>query len=249
MPFMPFNHCRKIFNRVLFILCAQFPHALQAQVLFETLSSTKSEGTINIYGRGNLSQKLPYENIKGNPFWVDEWKTATLYGFRATEKWEQPIKLNLATHEIYFKNKEGEELVINDGLVQKIVFHDANDPAKIEAAFLYGLQPPFVSTSKIDDFLQVLNGGDYQLLKQSSRKVGQGDSLFGTLKKYFFTNETNYFISNKFMVQPLKKLNKDNCLQLVPTSKGIEEWITQNKIDLRKEKDVVVFLNFVNKNQ
>lgn len=246
---MLFSHCRKIFHSVLIILCAQFPLSLQAQVLFETLSSTKSEGTINIYGRGNLSQKLPYENIKGSPFWAEEWKTATLYGFRANEKWEQPIKLNLATHEIYFKNKEGEELVINDGLVQKIAFHDANDPAKIEAAFLYALQPPFVSTNKIDDFLQVLNGGNYQLLKQSSRKVGQGDSLFGTLKKYFFTNENNYFISNKFIVRPLKKLNKDNCLQLVPAGKSIEEWITQNKIDLRKEADVVIFLNFVNKNQ
>ena len=244
---MPCSLYKKIFTSLLIILCAQLPVLVQAQVLFETLSSTKSEGTINIYGRGNLSQKVPYENIKGSPFWADEWKSATLYGFRANEKWEQPIKLNLATHEIYFKNKNGEELVINDGLVQKIIFHDTNDPAKVEAAFLYGLQPPFEGTTKTDDFLQVLNYGNYQLLKQASRRVTEGDSLFGTLKKYFFTNETNYFISNKFMVRPLKKLNKDNCLQMIPAGKSSEEWITKNKIDLRKEADVVAFLNFVNK--
>ena len=247
---MSSSHSKKIASCLIAVLLTQLPYYLNAQVLFETLAATKSQGTINIYGRGNLSPSLPYENIKGSAFWSDEWKTATLYGFHANEKWEQPIKLNLATHEIYFKNKDGEELVINNGLVQKIVFHDANDPAKIEAVFLYGLRPPFISNLTTDNFLQVLNEGNYQLLKEATRKVTEGDSLFGTLKKYFFTYETTYFISKKFIVTPLKKLNKENCLQALPVGKNSsEQWITQNKIDLRKEVDVVAFLNFVNKNE
>lgn len=228
------------------VVLIQFPALLQAQVLFETLPATQSQGTINIYGRGNLSQRIPYDIIKGSPFWADDWQSATLYGANPREKWEQPIKLNLATNEIYFINNREEELVINDGLVQKIVFHDGNDPAKTEAQFINGIEPPFFSNTKINGFLQVLNDGKYQLLKQSSRQVMEGDSLFGTLKKYFFKYTTNYFIANKNFIVPLQKLNKENCLHAVPDTKENQQWISQNKIDLRKEADVVAFLNHLN---
>lgn len=240
------GHCKKLLGGLIVVALIQLPALLQAQVLFETLPATKSEGKINIYGRGTLSQRIPYEIIKGSPFWSDEWKSATLYGASPKEKWEQPIKLNLATNEIYFINNREEELVINDGLVQKIVFHDRNDPEKKEAQFINGVQPPFFSNNKINGILQVLNDGKYQLLKQSSRQVMEGDSLFGTLKKYFFRYQTHYFIANKNFVVPLQKLNKENCLHTVPDTKENQQWITQNKIDLRKETDVVAFLNHLN---
>ena len=59
-----------------------------------------------------------------------------------------------------------------------------NDPSKIETQFLNGIQEPYVSLEKKEDFLQVLNDGKYQLLKQYSRKVMERDSLAGVFKKY-----------------------------------------------------------------
>lgn len=139
----PRKHLFNILNRYLVLLIIQAPAILTAQVLIETLPSTRAEGTINIYGRGTLSQKIPYEKIKGSAFWSDEWKSATLYGRSPKEKWEQRIKLNLASNEIYFKNEGEEEQVVNDGLVRRIVFHDEHDPSKIEAQFLNGVQDPY----------------------------------------------------------------------------------------------------------
>lgn len=221
--------------------------SLYAQVFIEPLPTSRAEGTINIYGRGSLSPRIPYENISGSAFWADEWKPATLIGRTPREKWEMLIKLNLATNEIYYKNPNGEVLVVNDGLVRRIVFHEANDPGKIEAEFLNGIQEPYVSSEKSDDFLQILNEGRYQLLKHNSRKMTEADSLFGTLKRYYFKYETKYFISNKYeIVSSLKKLNKENLLIYGPNTPEKLQWISQNKIDLRKENDVVKFLNHLN---
>ena len=236
----------KALNRWLILLAIQIPALLQAQVLFEMLPSTLSDGTINIYGRGTLSNKISLDRIKGSAFWSDEWKAATLYGKNPKEKWEQPIKLNLATNEIYFKTKDNEELVIGNVFVQKIVFHQSDDPSKTETVFLNGTPEPYITQNKISGFVQVLNDGRYQLLKQSLRKVAEADSLFGTLKKYFFTHDTKYFIADRNAIVPINKLNRENCLAIGGNKEDNLAWISRNKIDLRKEADVVKFLNHLN---
>ena len=218
---------QKTLNGFLILLIIQIPTLLPAQVLFEMLPSTRSEGTINIYGRGTLSQRIPYEKIKGSAFWSDEWKVATIYGRTTKEKWEQKIKLNLASNEIYFKNQREDEQVVNDGFVRRIVLYDLNDSSKIEAQFLNGLQEPYTSFEKVDGLLQVLNDGKYQLLKQYSRRVMEGDSLFGTLKRYFFTYDTKYFIAYKYMITPLKKLNAESCLQIGPNRRDNQLWVSK----------------------
>lgn len=223
-------------------------HHLAAQdgVLIETLPSTKADGTINIYGRGNLSNRIPYDKITGNAFWKADWVPATLVGRNKKERWEQEIKLNLASHEIYYKKPNGDEEVVNEGLVKKVLIHEPNNPANITASFLNGITEPYVSEEPIKEILQVFNEGKYQLLKMDNRKLLEGDSLFGTLKRYYFKNEVKYFIANNYVVKPIKKLNKETILQLAPAGKNEQDWIIQNKIDLKKEADIIRYFNQLN---
>jgi len=244
---MQFNKFKFLLTILLFWVVFQ-PKLVAAQggVLIETLPSTKADGTINIYGRGTLSNRIPYDKITGNAFWKAEWVPATLIGRNKKERWEQEIKLNFASHEIYFKTANGDEEVINEGLVKKIQIHEPNNAGKVKEVFLNGISEPYISDEPINAILQVLNDGKYQLLKMDNRKVMEGDSLFGTMKRYYFKNEVKYFIVNNYVVSPLKKLNKENILQLAPAGKKEQDWLLQNKIDFKKEADIVRYFNQLN---
>jgi hypothetical protein len=244
---MQFNKL-KFLLPILLLWVVFLPNLVAAQggVLIETLPSTKADGTINIYGRGTLSNRIPYDKITGNAFWKAEWVTATLIGRNKKERWEQEVKLNMASHEIYYRKPNGDEEVVNVGLVKKVQFHQPNNPEEITAIFLNGISEPYVSEEPIKELLQVLNEGKYQLLKMENRKLLEGDSLFGTMKRYYFKNEVKYFLANNYIVSPLKKLNKESILQLAPAGKKEQEWLSQNKIDFKKEADIVSYFNQLN---
>jgi hypothetical protein len=80
----------------------------------------------------------------------------------------------------------------------------------------------------------------------NNRKLLEGDSLFGTMKRYYFKNEVKYLLANNYIVSPLKKLNKESILQLAPAGKKEQEWLLQNKVDFKKEADIVKYLTQLN---
>jgi len=218
----------------------------EAQVYIQTLPSTPSDGSMQIYGAGGIINKISYAHIKGSPFWNDDWRLATLYGSTSSDRWLKKIKLNLVTGQIHYQDKDSNELVINEGLVSKIVFHKGDDVNTSDAVFLYTSDDIILNRGKTSAFIQSLNEGNYQLLKFIKRSFATGDSLFGTLKRYYFTNNVKYYFLAGRKVQPLKKLNEDNILFFVPNSSSYREWISQNKIDFRKEGGVIQFLNYYN---
>jgi hypothetical protein len=50
-------------------------------------------------------------------------------------------------------------------------------------------------------------------------------------------------------LKELKKLNKENVLEFLPSALAFHSWIAENKIDLRKEEDVIRFLVYYNANR
>ena len=95
-------------------------------------------------------------------------------------------------------------------------------------------------------YMQVLNPGKYELLKQIRRTVDSADSLFRTQKRYFFVDEVNYFLRSGERVEKIKRLNKDNIITLLPSASNYAGWIDEKKIDLKKEEDVIHFLTHYN---
>jgi len=218
-----------------------------SQVFVETYppSGTTDMG-VRVSGVQNLSDRLSYERISGSPFWRDEWQLASLYGANEREKWLCRVKLNLATGELYYLDKDEKELVTEDGLIRKIIFHKSDDTSIATALFMLNPQPVRLNQEMRHTYLQVLNEGAYQLLKLNEKTLGSADSLFGTLKRYFFKDESIYYINHEQALNTLKKLDRDNLLQFLPGSSGHNEWIKQNRINFKKEDDVLRFVNYYN---
>ncbi|MEP6513270.1 MAG: hypothetical protein ABJA79_05345 [Parafilimonas sp.] len=241
----------KIFYKAfLYTAAFFFASSTSAQVFIETYPAGKGKNPpVLVYGRSTLPNEIPYDKVKGSAFWNSDWQLASLYGNNAKEKWFCKSKLNLVTGEVYFLNKNGEEKVADKGLIKMIVYFKNNDTSTMDAVFAYtGNYPDLQVKQKSDTYLQILNSGKHELLKLYKRSVASADSLFGTLKRYYFATEINYFIHSNQKTEAIKKLNKETVLHYIPNSSSGNDWINQNKIDLRKEKDVIEFLNYYNAN-
>ncbi|MBS1574282.1 MAG: hypothetical protein JST09_03170 [Bacteroidetes bacterium] len=221
---------------------------LVAQVFIETYPpvSNNTDMGVRISGMQNLSDRLSYEKITGSPFYNDEWQLASLTGMNEKEKWLCKVKINLATGELYYQDKQGHELVADDGLIRKIVLHKNDDTSAVVATFILTPEPVKLNQERRNSYMQVLNGGSYQLLKLNIRNLNSADSLFGTQKRYFFKDEEVYFIHHNEMLNNLRRLDKDNLLQFLPGSSVYIDWAKQNKINFRKEEDVIRFMNYYN---
>ncbi|MGC4036529.1 MAG: hypothetical protein QM764_11245 [Chitinophagaceae bacterium] len=218
-----------------------------AQVFIETYPpvSTNTD-MIKISGLNTLSDGVPYEKISGSAYYNDEWQLASLFGSGKNEKWLCKIKLNLATGELHYLGKNGDELVTYDGAVKKIVIHKDNDTSKVSAVFILTQEPVKLNQALRNTYLQVLNSGSYELLKLSKRNLNSADSLFGTLKRYFFKDESDYFVYHSEMINGLKRLDKESLLQLLPGSSAFADWVKENRINFRKEDDALAFMNYYN---
>lgn len=189
---------------------------------------------------GQLSDSVSYDKINGSPFWVDVPQPARLYnskGYLGT----LPVRINLATNKIYFII-DGEEMILNDNIVTRIVFKTAND----SSVFIGQVTNLLLNYKPVHDFVQLLNFGKYQLLKYTRRRIDAGESPSRTSKTYYFTDNFNYFIKSGEKVYDLKKLNRENLLVHLPSSFSYDAWIKENKINFKSEKDIVRFLNYYN---
>lgn len=206
------------------------------------LSEAKSQKIIDevrfYEPEGNM--RLPYGRIKGSPFWKDEFLPARIYTTDG-KIYTSPVRLNLVTNDIHFL-KNGEEMILVDVKVDRIVFSLAQDTA----VFLANLSALLMENKTENGYLHVLNPGNCQLLKYTKRTVDSADSLFRTQKRYFFADEVSYFLRVNDKIERIKRLNKDNVLKLLPSASSYNEWTDQNKIDLKKEEDVIRFLNYYN---
>lgn len=217
-----------------------------AQVFFEWQPVSRGNthaGTF--YGTENLYKDVPYARIKGSPFWNDIWTPASLYDNNNKLIARLPVKLNLASGELYYLNK-GEPLVVADDLVRKVVIHTDTTTWNVKAVFVNYLPYIYTNKQKINDFVQIFHVGYAILIKYVQRQMKVGDSALGTQKRYYFVDEINYFIQVNNKAEPIRRLSKDTIFQLLPGAFQMQGWIAERKLDMRKEEDVIQFIEYYN---
>ncbi|MFM2145940.1 MAG: hypothetical protein RL732_776 [Bacteroidota bacterium] len=234
---------------IVFIFIA---HLSQAQGFMESqIVPPTKDGILYIYGQESyqMDERIPYERIKGSPFWKDEFQLATLLDKYNRKLIKAPAKLNLLTNEVYFINPQGEVRVPNAGLVAKVLFH-SNDTGIQSVIVFENNLPVLVETNPNaanPPFVQVINNGSVQLLKYRKVQIAKADSLFGTLKRYYFSSQTIYFLNrDNGQTIKLRKLNEETVTDQLKPDADERTWIKMNRLNLKKEEDVIQFLNYLN---
>ena len=226
------------------------PFGIQAQSFLESSPvGTSMDGALIVYGSNNIgTNRIPYDRISGSPFWKNEYIQATVIDINNQVMGKAPVKLNLYTNEVYFLTPNGQERVINAGKARKIIFYKGDNEKEILAVFENNL--PIVTENNPNaenpSFVQVLNNGDLQLLKHIKMMLVTADSLFGTMKRYYFSDQVLYYINNKFgQTTRIRKLNKDNIMETINPDNSVEGWLKQNPINFKKEEDIAIFFDYL----
>lgn len=226
-------------------ICAQSGYLPRES--FEGAAYTLAVHEVNFEGvQNNSRMRLPYSSVKGSPYFNDEFLWATFYDQKGKVTGKQKARLNLASHEVHFIGEKEMEYVAPFELANKFILsHDQkNDTVAVFARLVPGLQ---FNAKALTDYVQQLTFGEAVLYKHTKRYVASADSMFGTLKRYYFASQYSYFL--KFDADPIyvNKLSLNALLSILPNSNGLLEWSKKNKINLRKEEDLVALIEEWNK--
>jgi hypothetical protein len=211
---------------------------------FSNAAFTLAVHEVNFEGVPQTSNfsKLPYSSIKGSPFYLDQFNTGDLYGDKGKYAGRMPLKLNLASQEVYFIGEKGKEYVAPISFAKRvIIFTDtsAKDTLTIFERNVPGLQ---MNGKPISDYVEEMVSGKLKLYRYTRRYVASADSMFGTLKRYYFASTVHYFVSTKNEIQLIKKMNLSSITDLVEDKGSLVNWAEKNKINPKKEEDLIALI-------
>jgi hypothetical protein len=184
--------------------------------------------------------------VNGSPFWIDEWCKGQLFDFRDSSYGFYSVKIDLAQEAVYFINRRGKEMEVNEGQVKKVIFYDSTDKNKIRTVFRINVPEVNSIIKQKSSLVQEMNQGNYKLLKLVNRQIESADSMFGTLKRYFYKDRNEFFIEKGNRIEKIKKLGQDEILAQLPTSSKYTAWIKEHKLNFKKERDIVLLLDYYN---
>lgn len=206
------------------------------------------QGSLIVYGSENFNHKISYDKIKGIPYWRIDFMPALLYAPGNKLYGKFLASVNFATREVEYMNSKQEIVAAYPDELAKVVFVDPNDSTKIISIFrndIAEVNLHFIKRNK-RYYVQEMNQGPVKLLKVTDRELRMGDSMFRTMKSYYFADVEDYFIQHQTTIEKMKKLNENEVMQYLPQPPAIESWITENHIRFNKEEDVLRLLEYYN---
>jgi len=187
-----------------------------------------------VENKGGL--RLSYEKIKGSPYFMDSFQVAKFFKANGTAAiGEIKAKLNLATHEIHFIGEGGKEFIAPAQLSNKVAFSNG-------AVFILNTDEFQLNKKPLNGYSQILIDGKITLYKYVKKTVSSADSMFGTLKRYFFSTSQLYYVKYNNKITHLKKINEDAIFEIAPPDNTITKWLSANKMNLKREEDLVAYL-------
>jgi hypothetical protein len=222
-----------------------------AQVMADfTPSGQTRDGAVTFYGSESMNKKISYNNITGIPYWQNNYYPAYLYGPDNRKYGLTWIRVNLATHEIEYVNKKDEVEAAYTYEVSRVVIVDSIDSSKIISIFrndIGDINVQYIKQGKLY-YVQELNQGPVKLLRITHRELKVGDSMFRTLKRYYFVDRYEYYLQHQNRIEKLKKLNKDEIMQFLPVTPELEAYLKKNNVSFKKEEDVLKLLEIYKQN-
>jgi len=211
---------------------------------FSNAAFTLAVHEINFEGVSQSSSfgKLQYSSIKGSPFYTDQFHAADLYGEKDKYAGRMQVKLNMATQEVHFIGEKDKEYVAPVAYAKRVVFFSENDGKDTLSIFERDVPGIQLNGRPIKDYVEEMVSGKIKLHKYTRRYVASADSMFGTLKRYYFANTVHYFLSIGIDVQLIKKMNLSNIADLLGDRGSLLKWAEQNRLNPKKEEDLVALI-------
>lgn len=188
-------------------------------------------------------------DVKGSRYWDNDWHTGQLFDSRDSSYGYFPVKIDIYAGLIVFRDRRGTEMAVNESKVKRIIVYDAIgdsvETRKVLGIFRYIPEVDMIKKQP-NTLVQQMNSGVIKLLKTTKRDIESADSLFSTIRNYYFKDIAEYFLENGKRIEKIKKLNRDNFLVLIPAASKYTAWIKENNLKFKQEEDLLYFLDYYN---
>jgi len=228
---------KKIF--ILFLICLYFKGFSQFQ--FNDLNGRIIDFR-DLNGRSLL--KVYESDIKGYPFINDDWVAAKLTLSNGKQIEPVLIKLNIESNELYFRDSSDKIFVAVDGLVKKVECINYYSKDSIKYVFKNGY--PNVDNQDQKFFYQVLTEGKVELLMKHQKIISSDkNDLTGDVSKEF-TEQDKLYVYTNYTTQSFAPYKSFVLSLMRDREKEMSSFIEANKINLKKNKDLILLFNYYN---
>ncbi len=197
---------------------------------------------INVTDANGRPFKNSYSEIKGSPFFPEEWTFAFVkINEESTLQWVS-IRLNLFTQALHYKEGNNIEMAAQPGFVRGIEFYDSirNKVYKFQTGF------PEIDNQSSNNFYQVLSEGSVLLLKSIRKKLSENkNEMSGEIEKQFNLYEDYYVFANNKM-ERLKKEKAFILKKLSARKEEVEKFSNENHLNFKNIKDITGLFIFYN---
>jgi hypothetical protein len=185
---------------------------------------------------GNPVFEKRYTNIKGSPYLQPDWAAGSVK-LRSGKTFDgMKLKYDQVEDELLFLSDGGKEMTFSEPVAEFTIG---------DKAFRRGY--PAADGAPANAFYEVITEGKMALLKRTSKKVIEEPAYnAATSVKSIRTNENYYLTATNLELTKIKK-DKKSVLAALPDKKAeLEDYIKDQRLDLRQEQDIVKLISYYN---
>lgn len=184
-------------------------------------------------------------DVLGSPFFNEDWASAKLTLSKGKEIGPLLVKLNLENNELYYKDSNGKEMIVTDGIIKRIEFLGYTVKEPDHNIFKNGYQP--VDKQNKNFYYQVLAEGKVELLVKKSKQIETDKNvLSGEIKKQFSELAPIFYVYINDTIQAFRP-NKSTVVNLLKDKEqAIDNFITSNNINCKKTPDLIKVFRYYN---
>lgn len=210
--------------------------------LFGIVSTVFSQGQVATDINGSIINTKKYTELNGSVYFTDSWATGSVKFANGKSINKILLKYNQLSDEPVFAGKNDMEYVFNDLVVE----FSLNDTLSRTRLFRNGFPATKQHSSRA--FYEILADGNIKLLKKNTKKVMLTKEFNSATSVQTVTDNIEYFLYADKGLIPFKKAELMKFLANFNENKSVltNEFVKKNKLNLKKEDDLVQIVNYYN---
>ncbi|RTL59216.1 MAG: hypothetical protein EKK37_13030 [Sphingobacteriales bacterium] len=202
--------------------------------------------TIGILLGNRIFPLETYSEVMGTPYFLDSFMNCVLTTKKGQKFAYDKMRLNLYTNQIHYLDKNNTELVVDEGVITRVVF--LKKGVDTIAGFAFSNDYPSINKNSNSTYYLEMNSGKARILEQISKEVGYSSMVTGQVPKKEFKEHKEYFVFNENHSKMERwRKGKDFVIGFLNDKKEqVEKFINDNNLNCKSTDDVVKVFDYYN---
>jgi hypothetical protein len=217
-------------------------------------TGSEAEENLNTVGANSSpvvrSFDTRYQGMRGSPYLLSQWIQADITYANNKTQTDVPVKYDVYANQLMMRRPQGDSVVIIAPKVNGFLLKDVNSGKN--RVFSLFKDAKTDDPSLKEELLEVLYEGktalliryDKMLIKASYQGAYSANRPYDELQ-----DEKSYYLRKPDQTLVKTKLNKKQLLEHLSAGAELKKWVDTEKLDLKKEADVIRLLREWEKTQ